>query len=185
MVILAGSSAVVAPVLLQFLLPLVAGSASLHVDAVRIVLTLLLTQLVPLCFGLGVRHWWPSYAARLEKPANLASALLSLLTVGVTLYAQFGTLLEIRLGAYAGMLALLAASLMVGWAFGWPGRDNRKAMALTTALRNLGVGLVIAAANFADTAAVTAVLSYGVIEILGSVLLAWFWGRQAATSSPE
>jgi BASS family bile acid:Na+ symporter len=52
-------------------------------------------------------------------------------------------------------------------------------MTLTTSLRNVGVGLVIAAGNFANTAAVTAVLAYGLIEILGSVLLAVVWGKRS------
>jgi BASS family bile acid:Na+ symporter len=53
-------------------------------------------------------------------------------------------------------------------------------MALTTSLRNVGVGLVIAAGNFAGTAAVTATLAYGIFEIIGSLLLALAWGRQGA-----
>ena len=68
----------------------------------------------------------------------------------------------------------------MGWLLGGPGSDNRKAMALTTSLRNLGVGLVIATENFAGTAAVTAVLAYGIFEILGTLLLAGAWGRRGA-----
>src|SRR5262249_17925284 len=48
MVILAGSSVVLAPVLLSLLLPVVSANASLTVDATQILLTLLATQLAPL-----------------------------------------------------------------------------------------------------------------------------------------
>jgi BASS family bile acid:Na+ symporter len=48
MVLLAGSSAVVAPLLLQALLPLMSGNEPLKVDAARLVGTLLVTQLMPL-----------------------------------------------------------------------------------------------------------------------------------------
>ena len=65
MVMLAGSSAIAAPVLLYLLLPLMSGSESLQVDAAKIVVTLLVTQLAPLCLGLGVRHWLPGLANRL------------------------------------------------------------------------------------------------------------------------
>jgi bile acid:Na+ symporter, BASS family len=183
MVILAGSSAIVAPLLLRLLLPLLAGSDSLQVDAVKIVVTLLITQLLPLCLGLGLRHWRPSLAEKLLKPANLISAILSLLTIGLILYAQFHLLAEIRLRGYVGMLILLVASFVAGWLLGGPGGENRKAMTLTTSLRNVGVGLVIAAGNFANTAAVTAVLAYGIIEIFGSLLLAVAWGRMASDQS--
>ena len=37
------------------------------------------------------------------------------------------------------------------------------------------VGLVIATSNFGGTAAVTAVLAYGIFEIVGSLLLALAW----------
>src|SRR5438105_2391138 len=68
LVILASSSALAAPVLLHFLLPLLSGSETLQVDAGKIVVTLLVTQLAPLCVGLGVRHWCPGLAAKLQRP---------------------------------------------------------------------------------------------------------------------
>ena len=56
MVILAGSSAILAPLLLHYLLPLVSGNEPLTVDASKIVSVLLVTQLVPLCIGVAGRH---------------------------------------------------------------------------------------------------------------------------------
>src|SRR5207302_1219895 len=81
---------------------------------------------------------------------------------------------------WVGMSALLIASCTFGWLLGGPGGDNRKAMALTTSLRNVGVGLVIATGSFPGTAAVTAATAYGIFEIVGSLLLALGWGRVAA-----
>jgi len=176
MVLLAGSSAIAAPLLLHFLLPLLSGSEALQVDAGQIVVTLLATQLAPLCLGLGVRHGLPGLANRLQRPANLLSAILNLATIGVVLVVYFPLLAEIRLRGYMGMLALLVASWAAGWLLGGPGSDNRRALALTTSLRNVGVGLVIATGNFGGTAAVTAVLAYGIFEIVGSLLLALAWG---------
>ncbi len=176
LLILAGSSAIAAPSLLRFLLPWLSGDETLQVNAVKIVATLLLTQLVPLCVGLGLRHWRPVLAERLQKPANLMSAILGLSTVGLILVVQFDLLAEIGLRGWAGMSALLFASAASGWLLGGPGIDNRKAVALTTCLRNVGVGLMIAVGNFAGTAAVTAALAYGIFEIVGSLLLAVGWG---------
>lgn len=185
MVILAGSSAIAAPSLLRFLLPWLSGDETLQVNAVRIVATLLLTQLAPLCVGLGLRHWRPVLAERLQKPANLMSAILGLSTVGLILVVQFDLLAEIGLRGWAGMSALLFASGASGWLLGSPGIANRKAVALTTCLRNVGVGLVIAVGNFAGTAAVTTALAYGIFEIVGSLLLAVGWGRCSAAVIPN
>jgi bile acid:Na+ symporter, BASS family len=182
MVLLAASSAIVAPLLLDLLLSWFSPDGTLHVDAVKMAITLLITQLLPLCVGLCVRHWWPGIADRIQKPANLASSILGLSTVALILIVQFRLLADIRLLGWIGMSALLTASWVLGWLLGGPGSENRKAMALTASLRNVGVGLVIAAGNFAGTAAVTAALAYGIFEILGSILLALWWGRSAATS---
>src|SRR5208337_1963834 len=96
MVLLAGSSAIAAPVLLHLLLPLMSGSATLQVDAGQIVVTLLATQLAPLCLGLGVRHWLPRLANGVQRPANLLSAILNLATIGVVLVVYFPLMAEIR-----------------------------------------------------------------------------------------
>ena len=179
MVLLAGSSAIVAPLLLKLLLPLLGGDSSLEIDALRIVRALFITQLLPLCAGLALRHWRPAVADRLQRPADLLSAVLSLLTIGVILSAHFDLLLEIPLRAYLGMAALLVASWLAGWLLGGTGHDNRRAMAITTALRNVGVALMIATDRFAGTAAVTATVAYGLFEIFGTLLLALWWSRTA------
>ena len=178
MVILAGSSAFVAPFLLHALLPLVSGGEPLRVDAARLVGTLLLAQLVPLCIGLAVRQRFPIAAARLQGPANLVSKVLNLVTVGLILVTQFRMLTAIRPLGFAGMLALLIASLASGWLAGGPDPEGRKAVALATSLRNVGVGLVIATGSFAGTPAVSAALAYGIVEVFGSLVLALWWGRR-------
>jgi BASS family bile acid:Na+ symporter len=97
--------------------------------------------------------------------------------ISIVLVVYFPLMAEIRLRGYLGMLALLVASWVAGWLLGGPGNDNRRALTLTTSLRNVGVGLVIATSNFGGTAAVTAVLAYWVFEIVGSLLLALACGR--------
>jgi BASS family bile acid:Na+ symporter len=186
MVMLAGSSAIVAPLLLQVLLPLVSAEEALRVDGARMLGTLLVTQLVPLCVGMAVRQWRPNLAERLRHPASLVSKVLNLLTVGLILVVQFRLLAEIRPVGFVGMLALLVASWAAGWLLGGPGGDDRKAMTLTTSLRNAGVGLVIATGAFAGTAAVTATLAYGLFAVVGSLVLALWWGRrEPASQLPE
>jgi bile acid:Na+ symporter, BASS family len=180
MVILAASSALVAPLLLYFLLPLVAGDQTPNVDATRIVPTLFLAQLLPLFVGLVVRQWRPLLAARLKRPADLLSMALNLGTLGVILTVQFGMLVEIPLRAFVGMCALVAATLVVGWLLGGPGRGDRKTLAITTAVRNAGVSLVIASSSFPGTPAVTAATVYGLFQTLVLALVALAWGRLAS-----
>lgn len=181
MVILAGSSAVVSPVLLQVLLPWVSGGEAPRIDLIAMVGSLLITQLLPLLLGLTVRHWRPRLADTLLGPFELISKILNLFVAGSILVTQFPMLMDIRLRGFAGMLMLLAASLVIGWLAGGAGSDNRRTMALTTALRNVGVGLVIVTGNFAGTPAVSAALAYGIIEVFGSLLVALWWRRSGVT----
>ena len=182
MVILAGSSAIISPVLLGMLLPWVAGGEAPRIDLVGMVGALLITQLLPLLLGLVVRHWRPRLAEKLLSPFELVSKILNLSAAGLILGTQFHMLTEIRIRGFAGMLLLLAASLVIGWLAGGSGRDNRKTMALTTSLRNVGVGLVIVTGNFAGTPAVSAALAYGIVEVFGSLLVALCWSRPDKTA---
>lgn len=184
MTILAVSSAVIAPVSLCLLLPWVSAAQGLTPETVtRILLTLIGVQILPLCAGLGIRHCRPALAARLMRPANRLGKVLNAVAVALILAAHYPLLMEVKLKGFIGMLLLLAASLAAGWLLGGSGSGHRKAMALTTALRNVGVGLVIVTGAFAGTPAVTAALAYGLVGVLGSLALALYWSRQPGSLS--
>jgi BASS family bile acid:Na+ symporter len=177
MVILAGSSAIVAPLLLQFLLPLVAGDTPLTISVVKIIGTLLGAQLLPLCVGLLLRHQYPSLADKLRGPAGVLSASLNLLTLAVILFVQFRVLTEIRLIGYVGMLSLLIVTMVAGALAAKRTPEERKGMVITTSVRNVGVGLVIVSGSFPGTAAITSATVYALFQTIVMVLVALAWGR--------
>lgn len=186
MVILAVSSAIIAPLLLSALLPLLPAASTANseaappsIDTLQIVRTLLLTQLLPLTAGLAVRHRWPMLASRLHRPASALGTVLGLLAIALIIVVQFATLTEIHVRGYVGMLLLFIGTVAGAWLLGGRGDANRRAMALTTALRNVGVALVIVTSAFAGSAAATAVIAFGIFGILGSLLIALAWGRVA------
>ena len=183
MVILAGSSAVISPLLLQLLLPWISGGEAPRIDLPGMLGALLITQLLPLLCGLLMRHWRPQLADRLLDPLELVGKILNLGVAGLILATQFPMLVDIRVRGFVGMLILLVASLVIGWLAGGAGGEVRRTMALTTALRNVGVGLVIVTANFSGTPAVSAALAYGIVEVLGSLLVAFWWGRRAGKAT--
>ncbi len=177
MVILAGSSAILAPLLLQFLLPLMTGNSSLKINAAKMAATLLGVQLLPLCVGLIIRWRRPTLANQLQRPASLLSTCLNLLLLAIILYLQFHILLHIRWVGYFGMLCLLVATLISGWLTSWGASESRKGMMVTTSVRNVGVGLVIATGSFPGTAAVTAATAYAIFQTVAMALVALIWGR--------
>ena len=130
-----------------------------------------------------MRHWRPNLADGLQRPANLISKFLNLVAAAFILAIQSWTLARIGLVGFAGMLTLLILTVVIGWLMGCKGNEDRKPFALTASLRNVGAGLVIAAVAFAGTPAVSSGLSYGIVEVFGSLLLAVWWGRWAAAKT--
>lgn len=183
MVILATSSALFAPILLGALLPLTSGDATLAIDAAKLAGTLVLSQLAPVGAGSALRAWRPGLAARIMPAANRISKLLNLAAIGSIVAMQFRMLLDIRWAAFGGMFALMIASLMAGWLLGGPKRELRKTLAIVTSVRNAGVGMVIASSSFPGTPALTAVLAYAIVDLLGALAISVWWGRRGAMSS--
>jgi BASS family bile acid:Na+ symporter len=188
MVVLAGSSALAAPLLLHGLLPFVLGflpalppdSPPLAIDAMKVVTTLMVAQFIPLCLGLGLRQWRPTLADRLKKPANPISMVLNLTTLSLIFFAQLDMLIGVPLRGYIGMLALVLAGVAAGWLLG--GIGNRSAMVMATSVRNVGVALVIVTAAFAGTRAVAAATAFALFQTVVVALIAAIWGRLASSS---
>jgi BASS family bile acid:Na+ symporter len=183
MVMLAGSSAVISPLLLKGLLPYVSQSEALRLGLVGILRALVILQLLPLLIGLLVRRRCPGWANKLITPLDFFSKILTLGVVCLITGAQFRTLTEIRLTGFIGMSVLLVGSLLIGWFAGGPGRACRRSMALATSLRNVGLGLVIATDNFAGSPVISAALVYGIMQIVASLAVAFWWGREVRPNS--
>lgn len=177
MLILAASSALLTPLLLHLLLPVVSGGSPIQIDAAKMIATLLGGQLLPLALGLLIRHRRPTLADGLARPARLLSLLLNVALLGTILTAQFDTLIAIPPRAFLGMTALVLAGLAAGWLVGGPGRADRTAMVMATSVRNVGVTLVIAVASFPGTPAVTSATAFGLFQTILVALVALAWGR--------
>jgi BASS family bile acid:Na+ symporter len=189
MVVLAGSSAVAAPLLLRGLLPFELGflpplppdSPPLVIDAIKVVTTLAVTQFIPLCSGLGLRQWRPPLADRLKRPANLISIVLNMATLSLVFFAQFDMLIAVPLRGYVGMLALVLAGVAAGWLLGEGG--NASALVMATSVRNVGVALVIVTGVFAGTRAVASTTAFALFQTVVMALVAAVWGRLASSSA--
>jgi bile acid:Na+ symporter, BASS family len=184
MVALAGSSAILAPILLHWSMALVAGSQAGQINVGKIIGTLLGAQLLPLGIGLAIGRWRPSFAQKMKVPASRLSAILNLGMFILIIAVQFRMLMQIHLKGYVGMSLLLAASVATGWMLGGSGKANRTAMVMATSVRNVGVALVIATSSFAGTAAVTATTVFAVFQTVLMAIVALLWGRATSVTEP-
>jgi BASS family bile acid:Na+ symporter len=137
-----------------------------NVSFFSILITLLLSQIAPLAFGLAIHHWATGLAQRIVKSVRAIANILLVALIAMILFDQYETLSAIRGRAWLGMTALSLASLAIGWVCGGSLASRKKSMALTTATRNVAVGLVIAVGSLSGTPAVTAVVAYGLFSTL-------------------
>ena len=153
----------------------------LHVPAKQIVGLMLLTVLLPLFAGIGVRALSPSRADRATKPvATFALVLLiaSALPVIVKVARDIpplignGTLLAMAIFAFVGFVA--------GHALGGPDPDNRNTLALATASRHPAIAIAIAHTNFPGQPLTAPAI---VLYLLASTILGLIYSR--IESSPR
>jgi predicted Na+-dependent transporter len=133
-------------------------------------------QFLPLTIGLGIHRWAPVGSEKIAGPLGAIANLLLLAVIALIVTKEYAMLATIQLRGWLGMLLLLAISLGIGWVCGGPGRRTRKAFAMTAGAHNAAVALVIVSGNFADTPAVTSVIAYALVSILGCLGIALAMG---------
>ncbi len=126
---------------------------------------------------MALHAWSPKLTAWIARPLNLLAGVLLLGVFALVLVVRYELLAQIQPRGWAGMSLLLLASLACGWFCGGADMARRKALAVTTAIRNVGVALVIVSGNLAETAALTAVVAYAVVSILGGLAAALVFAK--------
>ena len=141
---------------------------------------LLITQLVPLAMGMALRHFAPRVVGRISAPlatiANLSMLLLSLVVVvKLTPYMR-----DLDGASWLALFTFSAFALTVGYLLGGPSPEDRSAVAVCSANRNLGLAVLIAsllgdghvgvkAMHLGPTITVFAVVNFGVSTVAGQL----------------
>jgi BASS family bile acid:Na+ symporter len=185
MLILAGLSAILSPALLRLILPQLVPADDLQIDYLSIVQTLLITQLLPLGVGLIGHQLAPRLSGRIAQPLGQFANVLLLGVVVLVFVQEYESLSVVRGRGWVAMAALWMVTIGLGWIFGGPLRSTRRALAVTTAVRNAAVALVIVTVNFAGTAAVTAVIAYSLVSIFATIGCALALAKSSGTASPN
>jgi len=180
-------------VTLEFLLPLISVAtvpitAALvlptHARAAlpmgRFVVTLLLSQLLPLLAGIVVGALAPDSASRLLRPIKIVAVVAALALV-VMLVPKISASITAVYGSNGmwAALCLVVLSLVVGWALGGPVREDRRVLAFGTALRNIGLCALIATSSFETPLVAATVLTYFVIQFVTTMIVGVYFKRTA------
>jgi len=161
--------------------PMVAALAVPELDGVRIEMFPVLTtvvafQLVPLGLGMTIRGAAPRRASRLAAPAaTAANGLLAALVIGLVV-TRASVLTELGLQSVAAMTTFVGATVLAGDRLA-RARAERRAVALSTGVRNLALALLLADTYLASPAVDAALLSFGVVMLGLPTLAALRWRR--------
>lgn len=168
MIFLAGISAMMAPLLLHLLLPVISSSdLQVTIDPVKMIGTLFVIQLLPLCLGLVLGQWWPELSSTLLIPSSRLSKFLNILMITTIVILQFKVMIGIGFEEISLMIILVFAGIITGWFLGWPGKGNRISLSIITSMRNMSLAMGIAATSFPNSLVVSTILAYSFVAGFG------------------
>lgn len=157
---------------------------NVQISSQAIALTLILSVLLPLLSGLGLKARRPDLAEQLYHPVHKVSNLSSLLTLIVLPAAYWQELVAI-----SGGLAFPAAALFLllaaagGWLLGGPNAGPRRVLSLNCIQPNLSAAVVIASQNFSDPAVVLMLLVCMLSSLPILLPLCLFYARHPARTA--
>jgi bile acid:Na+ symporter, BASS family len=170
-------SIVTIPLTAALVLP---ATAAGEIPVGQFVKTLVIFQLLPLLVGIVVGYRATGLAEKLARPLQLVFFLAAIALIVIV----FPKLVESVRQVYGsnGMLAMLCLvllSIAVGWAFGGPARENRRVLAIGSALRNIGLCALIATTNFREVQVISTVMCYFIIQFVVVTLVGIYFARTA------
>lgn len=166
--------------IIPLMMPLIyAGSKSLLINILPIIWSLVFFQLLPLFIGFAICHKSARLAKLLLVSVKMVSDILFVALLILVLYKNFDILFSVGWLSLTAMVLFTALTLISGWGLGGSEIDTRKSLTLTTASRNLAIVLLISSENFPKTNIEGAVISFGIVELgltlLVAAYLRWFY----------
>jgi len=154
--------------------------ASAHIPIGRFLVTLVLFQFVPLLLGIFVGERAPAAAQRLGGPMQMVffAAAIGLIGLMMQKLVHDVALVYGSNGMWA-MLCIVLLSLGTGWLLGGPAREDRRVLALGTALRNVGLGALVATSNFQSEQVAATVIVYFLIQFVITTALGAYFVKTA------
>jgi predicted Na+-dependent transporter len=169
MVVVALLSVVLTPLILGLALP--ESEKGIALDPMQIVQTLIIVQLIPISIGLAIRQRRPDWVERLLKIVPRIGQIGLVMGICLLLVSQSDQILSISLMTYPLLVLLVAFCLFIGdWMLTGETADKRRALAVSTAIRNIPLALLIASSSFPDSAAMPITLVFSVLTMVLSVL---------------
>ncbi len=180
--------AIVMPALAIVTIPISAGlvlppGAEAQLPWLSLTLKLIAFQFIPLLIGILIADRAPEFADKLEKPLGLIM-LAGVLAVFYLIVPPFVKAF-LSVSGSNGILAMavvVALSLIAGWLFGGARREFRRTLSIGTAVKNVGLGLLVATTSFDDKLVAATVMAYFLVQLVIVTVVRLFLIRTVQTS---
>ncbi len=147
----------------------------------QIVQTLVTVQLIPIAIGMPIRQRSPDWAEKLLKFVPRIGQIGLVTGVGLLLASQFEHILSISPATYLVLALLVVGCLFIGqWMLAGERKDKQRALAISTAIRNIPLAFLIASSSFPDSAVGPVTLIFSVLTMVLSVV----YGKLRSNGQP-
>lgn len=127
-------------------------------------------QLIPISIDLVIHQLRPNKAEILLKFVPRIGQIGLLVGVCMLLISEADLILSISLVTYPVLVLLVVCCLFIGdWMLAGEPEDKRRALAVSSAIRNIPLALLIASSSFPDSAARPVTLIFSVFTMVLSV----------------
>jgi BASS family bile acid:Na+ symporter len=169
MVAVAILSVVLTPLILGLALP--RSENGIELNKMQIIQMLVVVQLMPIGFGMAIRQFGLVYAEKLLRFVPRIGQIGLLVGIGLLLASQAEYIVSINLATYGVLVVLVGVCLFIGdrMLAGESG-DKQRALAVSTAIRNIPLALLIATASFPDSTVGPVTLIFSIFTMMFSVL---------------
>jgi len=142
-----------------------------------LIMMLLLLIMVPVVAGRALQILIPQHAPKLGLWLGRLSIVIFIIAAVTAGRYKSPAIKLMGMNGIAAIVLLILGSWVVGWLLGGPEIRNRKVLAISTSMRNVGVCLPIASNYFAGTEVTVPMLAFSGIMIPMNMVFAMVTGR--------
>ena len=160
--------------------------ASVTLDVVAIAKSIALVQLLPIGIGLLIRHYWSTFANKVEPAiTKIANTLFAALILMILVHT-FRLLADVGILPFLLITPVIAVWLILGHVLGGPTVEQRSTLAIGTIARNVGLVLLLLRGNVPSEGMkelLPLVIAFILVGAVGGAIYAAVLKRSAAFDS--
>jgi BASS family bile acid:Na+ symporter len=179
MVVLSGLTIIVTPIWLYvFLGPTTLSEAS--IDPLPLIGQIIVIYLLPMIIGLFINTKYPTMAQKFRPPTLKLSNVAFPIAIALIVITNISGLVSLfgSLGLITSIISVVIYGVL-GYVFGGPKIGTRRSLVFDSAIRNGGLGILLAAQAFSNEPKVAVmVVVFGIIQTIVMLPIAALLGRR-------